>query len=417
MRSNLLFMRSGYQSDSTLRWSPPIKDEQLKKEAEDKLHKIASIIMEKCSYESSLGFMKGLGGPIVFMHYYDEHFKSDFFRDAIAEQFDRFHSLLIDNSIRSLSLCEGLAGFLWTNNLLSQLGLVDLNSFNHLNKYENYCKADLLRKLQDGNLDYLYGASIIFNSHFNNSLHRDALIDILSMHVKKSGFGFNYIQTSVDKLERPSDYVDLGIAHGASGLIICLCKYYISTLNPKVKQLLEDLIEVYFFANSKNSSGKSFFPYGISTKGEISFDSRLAWCTGDLAVTVALINFNRIFNNKQVHNLTSDLIRACLKRRNNGETGVVDGGFCHGSAGILHIFGRLYNEFNLPELQEASQFWLKDLLKKGNNNNGFAGYQSYQKDGYTNSLDVISGVSGIGLSIIAAISDVDPVWDKCFLLD
>jgi hypothetical protein len=98
---------------------------------------------------------------------------------------------------------------------------------------------------------------------------------------------------------------------------------------------------------------------------------------------------------------------------------VADASFCHGTAGIAHIYNRMYQSTGGNHYKLAARFWLNETLKMAMHNNGIAGYRYWypsSEDNYKDEPGLLEGAAGIGLVIMAAISDLEPVWDEALML-
>jgi hypothetical protein len=108
--------------------------------------------------------------------------------------------------------------------------------------------------------------------------------------------------------------------------------------------------------------------------------------------------------------------------RDGQECGVVDACFCHGSSGLAHIFNRLYHATHDEIFAAASRYWIDRTLQFRSPGDSAAGYLFKSVDsngniGFRPRYGVLEGIAGIGLGLLAAISTVEPCWDRIFLLD
>ena len=123
---------------------------------------------------------------------------------------------------------------------------------------------------------------------------------------------------------------DLGIAHGVPGVLLaysCLLRTYNNIADSEQASWMESLAcRLLEIANpSCNVS--------VGYKVGDSRIARLAWCYGDLSVSLALASYGRSTRNP----LFTDSARSIAERalsRPMSEWGVVDYGLCHGSSGI-----------------------------------------------------------------------------------
>ena len=78
----------------------------------------------------------------------------------------------------------------------------------------------------------------------------------------------------------------------------------------------------------------------------------------------------------------------------------------------------MYNYTGMEAFRETSEYWYKVTFEKAIYPDGFAGYKhgSGMDHKLVNRYGLLEGVSGIGLSFISAISDIEPKWDTLLLL-
>jgi hypothetical protein len=115
---------------------------------------------------------------------------------------------------------------------------------------------------------------------------------------------------------------------------------------------------------------------------------------------------------------------ACARlaaRWREGANGVEDAGLCHGSAGLAQIFHRLFQATGDEALREAALYWLKrtlDFRQPGRGPGGFGAAEIHAagQKSWTPAPGFLTGSAGIGLTLLAAITPVEPEWDRLLLL-
>ena len=98
-----------------------------------------------------------------------------------------------------------------------------------------------------------------------------------------------------------------------------------------------------------------------------------------------------------------------------------DACFCHGAAGVGHLFNRLYQAIGDATLGDAARFWFDQTLALRQPGHGIAGFLTrYPEAGSSVRWDsqpgLIDGVGGIALALLAAASPHEPSWDGILLL-
>jgi hypothetical protein len=100
------------------------------------------------------------------------------------------------------------------------------------------------------------------------------------------------------------------------------------------------------------------------------------------------------------------------------ETGkVVDACLCHGTTGLGHLFNRLYQATGNLEMKEAALAWYRCALERRLPEEGIAGFPAYAPgepgaSPWRSDPGFLTGAAGVGLALLAAVTDVEPVWDR-----
>jgi hypothetical protein len=108
-----------------------------------------------------------------------------------------------------------------------------------------------------------------------------------------------------------------------------------------------------------------------------------------------------------------------MATRSFAESGVLDAGICHGAAGVAHIFNRLYQATGDEELGDAARRWYRQLLTMRRPGEGIAGFPARNhvdgRDVWIADDSVLMGASGVGLVRLAAVTELEPAWDRALL--
>ncbi|MCK5168939.1 MAG: hypothetical protein KAQ75_03590, partial [Bacteroidales bacterium] len=136
-------------------------------------------------------------------------------------------------------------------------------------------------------------------------------------------------------------------------------------------------------------------------------------------VGIALWQAGKNTNNEEWKNKALEILLHTTKRKDLKENSVIDAGLCHGTAGIAHIYNRMYNNTGRDEFKKAAIYWFEQTLKMAKYDDGLAGYKAWRTPEYgglQNEYGFLEGIAGIGLALISAVSDIEPKWDECLLL-
>jgi len=85
------------------------------------------------------------------------------------------------------------------------------------------------------------------------------------------------------------------------------------------------------------------------------------------------------------------------------------------------MFNRIYQWTGIDAFKEAAVHWLRHTLDLQQPGTGIAGFSKFGRndDGeYSRLYDpgFIQGAAGIGLALLAAVTPVEPEWDRALLL-
>jgi len=143
--------------------------------------------------------------------------------------------------------------------------------------------------------------------------------------------------------------------------------------------------------------------------------SRTAWCYGSPGLARALWFAGKALDNAEYRELALAAMEAVYRRpldvrRIDSPT------FCHGISGLMQITLRFAHDTGLPQFTEAAHALAKQLLSLYNADT-LLGYYSLEPGG--NRVDqpgLLDGAPGVALVLLAAATNVEPQWDRLFLL-
>jgi len=215
------------------------------------------------------------------------------------------------------------------------------------------------------------------------------------------------------RARHPDGHCDLGVAHGMPAAIALLA----SIDGDEARRVREGLTRSMAAARRRAADG-SLFPSSIDRRDpRPDTRCRAAWCYGDPGIAAALLRGARAAADPSLEQLALEAGRAAAART-PVSAGVVDAGLCHGAAGLLHVFNRLYQATGDDAFRAAALGWAEDALAR--RAGGVGGYRSYQPtepSPWFDDAGFLTGAAGIGLALLAAVSDVEPRWDVALLCD
>jgi lantibiotic biosynthesis protein len=218
----------------------------------------------------------------------------------------------------------------------------------------------------------------------------------------------------------PRGYVNLGLAHGVPGVIALLAKAVLRDVEAPSARALLDRSVTWLLTQRGLDREVGFAAWSIGAEQRSSTQS--AWCYGDPGVTAALFMAAGAAKRDDWERDARELARAIAKRDPEG-SGIRDAGLCHGAAGIAHILHRLYRAEGDPFLRAAAVSWFERTLAMRTPGVGVGGFvhdgmgRTGDEHLYSSNSGFLVGSAGIGLALMAALSDTAPTWDQVLLVD
>lgn len=403
-------------------WRQTISNSNIQKYSE-KIFEIAKIFQnENIDIEKKPDLMGGKTGIAIFCFYYarlvDKQEPYDYAIELLSSVVED-----INAGFNYHTFAGGFAGIGTVLEILVREDLIDIDTDELLNEVDTYLYNLMIEELKNKNYDFLHGAvgiGMYFLNRLTNKNSRQYLVqfvDKLEDIADIDDEGIRWL--SVLNREKNTQGYNLSLSHGISSIIVLLSKIYSEGIaKEKVLGLLSGAVKYLLNQQLDISKFNSNFPSWVS-KDEPSTHSRLAWCYGDLGIGIALWQAGNNTNNEIWKEKAIEILLHSTKRRDLKENSVVDAGLCHGSAGIAHIYNRMYNYTHRIEFKDAAIYWFEQTLQMAKFDDGLAGYKvwrSSEMGGLQNEYGFLEGIAGIGLTLISAVSDIESKWDECLLL-
>jgi hypothetical protein len=152
----------------------------------------------------------------------------------------------------------------------------------------------------------------------------------------------------------------------------------------------------------------------VATGVEIAA-SRSAWCYGAPGVARALWLAGEALGRDDLRTLATTAVRSALAKP-HVERGIPSPTFCHGIAGFLQIALRFANDSPSYDLDDGAAELCEQLLTLYDPSAPL-GYRSLERDGQLiDNPGLLDGAPGVALVLLAAATNVEPTWDRLFLL-
>ncbi|HET6896931.1 MAG TPA: lanthionine synthetase C family protein [Vicinamibacteria bacterium] len=217
----------------------------------------------------------------------------------------------------------------------------------------------------------------------------------------------------------PNGYYNLGLAHGVPGVIALLGGACAAGITPaRARRLLDGAVSWLLSQKLPPDAGASFPTW--TGPGVAALPARSAWCYGDPGVAAALLCAARAVDNSSWEREALEIARRAAARPPD-QAGVRDAGLCHGAAGLGQLFNRMFQATGDACLGDAARFWFARTLELRRPGCGVAGYAACDsRPGapapWRDDPGLLSGAAGIGLALLAAVTTIEPAWDRMLLV-
>jgi hypothetical protein len=390
-----------------------------------KINEISEVV--KTTVAPYIGLLSGLGGQILIC--------SELFLHNIISQkwLNHLHQVLeekLETENFIASHCNGLAGIGWLYEYLNQRKLIDYNTNVLLEEFDMYLENALINFMQSNTYDFLHGGVGVTLYFIKRVTKKKEMVSVLNKFVEdlekmatKQDDGFIKWLSPLGEENNPQYGYNISLSHGMASIVAILSKLHKKEgiVQEKTEKLLKGAVQYMLAQEIDKEKYGSYFPSVALESMPTIVKSRLAWCYGDLGISAALYQAGNVLQNQICINKALEiLLYAAVHRKSLVDNSVWDAGLCHGTAGIGHIFYRMWWNTKLPEFKEAADYWFQETLKMATHKDGLAGFKTFEmpdgKPTWVNKYGLLDGISGIGLALLTYYYEMEPEWDECLLL-
>lgn len=369
----------------------------------------------------SPGIISGDAGGILTLFHAAQHWDDEVLYDKAQGYLER----LIDGIDTSLplSLCSGVAGVIWLLLYLDREEILEVEEDIISKEIIELLCNESLQQINAGLYDYMHKglgttlALLCSPKHaFRYEDYFDQVISGLLATAKhhKDGMYWTYPLQG-----KAGNDISLGMSHGLPSIMAIVAKIRALNISARNCDLLIEKTANFLLAHRNNGASISMYPsmVNLENPGD-NFNSRLAWCYGDPGVAAAFIYAGKATGKKEYLE-EADRIINFIAQRNNESTWMNDGGFCHGTLGMAHIFNRFYQYKKDPVLKAKAIEWFnRSLPMITRTADSIAVSMIEEEQLYWNGEpDLLQGVAGISATLLSSFAPVKPSWDEMFLLD
>jgi lantibiotic biosynthesis protein len=400
----------------------------MNKALRQKLDEIALIIKTKSSLSDQSGLLVGNEGIILFLCYYSKFRQENKYNEGVINCLDSMIEKINLNQKNSPIYSTGLAGTSWLIQHLTSTDFIDKDTEELLYNFDELLYDSMISFLNQGMYDFLHeGLGITFYYLERNDIKCDnkvaeaikILDSIKTIHQSGS---YKWISNKLNISGTIEKVYNISLSHGMSSIVVILAKALERGIEVTLtKNLLVGTIKYILEQEQDFEQYGCCFP-NIAKESirDNNYRSRLSWCYGDLGIALALYKASKVMVDDVLTNKAIDIFLKNTTRTDLKMNGIGDATLCHGSAGIAHIFNRMFLNTKLPKFKETADYWFQKTLELAIWKDGLAGFKkrtiNNQQEGWENENGFLEGIAGIGLALIANISETDPVWDKALLI-
>lgn len=373
---------------------------------------------EMIDQQSDASLLSGSSGQALFSILYSKHFTENILTEKLSANIQK----IVDESLdsRSYSLCSGQAGMSWFFSYLYQGGYIDLEDWEVIQADPAQLAEVALCYLQDGNYDFLHGALgiayYLLEVQESNAVFFTEFFNTLALLMQAHDNMLPHYDFDAVKLDKTK--INLGLAHGLSSVLKFSLECYTKNVCKELAGKTAAQITDFLVLHSNEDKKDSFYPSMHDLDAVGSVMSRLGWCYGDLPIAYVLYESGVVLGEKNTSDFALTIFDHSMRRMIAKDTGVKDAGICHGSAGIAHIYHKMWHKTNLQAFKKSSEYWIGVTLDFASYEDTVSGYKKFDAVSaqYQPSSCLLDGSAGIGLVLISYITN-DFSWDYPLMLN
>ena len=371
------------------------------------------------------GLLEGKAGITLLYAYLFKLFPEKKIYAKITSGYIEELSNALANNQLGYNMSSGIPGIAFVFQHLRNISIIDASHDLNLSELDKFINRITELDFQLNNWDPLHGMVglgnyfLERNKETNDKKYLERIIDRLNDMKTVFGEYTAWITPGLGKIS--NDNYNFGMAHGIPGVLSFFAQVHRRGIRQhEIEKII--LSSVPYLLENEYANPDYCFPTFVDVKPQKSelFYPRLGWCYGDLCVANALIHCGKALQKKDWLNKGIE-VAVKTTHRTLENSGCVDASFCHGSAGLLHQYNRLYQLTNHRKFKASCKKWLTITLqhfyKSGENGSGYY-FNSLNKK--KNSFELVSkhglleGDAGIALVFLSYLFNIKSEWDIIF---
>jgi len=219
--------------------------------------------------------------------------------------------------------------------------------------------------------------------------------------------------------DHPKGYHDLGVAHGASGVVRLLAEAVnVGVRSDFARSMLDEAVP-FVLSHLKQAGNRWVLPAYAEDGARTA--SRLAWCYNELGAMTAVLAAGRACGREGWCDRAEGVMRSSFGLPVE-TSGCRDASLCHGSAGVAHIFQLVGRELGDGAFDREARRWINIVLAMRRSHEGVGEFLYFEVDAKTNTSGLVPNYSfleggpGVGLALLSAAWQVEPGWNRLLAL-
>ena len=383
-----------------------VVETETKERAKKALGRIQSMVAENPLDDA--GLLNGISGQGIYALYWDLFQSNDF--ETTAYWFDLIQNKLADGHMLSPYMADGTAGIIWYFQHLKDLEVLD--DVSAIEPLISTLEQSIELEMNKGELEYLYGAIGMANGLFGTVAEKNASINIITaLEIASELNDHGRFWYS----DQEKSNVQLTASHGILGIGFFLLKAFDRGIDTERTRRMASEFADYLLSARFEHPDMSLYPYEMNNHEKGKDSKRVAWCYGDLMIGYFFLWAGMSLQNDTYLNEANDILEYSAKRRDLVKVACNDPMICHGSGGVAHIFGRIYEKTNKAIYQETQEYWMDVTLSFLEKSDFKDIYYDFGSESTEVRHSLLEGTSGIGLVLISYLQPDLKDWDASLL--
>ena len=383
-----------------IQWTPILTD-AVRDNACRKIDEIAEVIAARNLQHNTYGLMAGNTGIALFLyHYWQWSGREEYYDKAselILDSIDRI-TIPLSSYTTPLSIASsfyaGIGGVGWGINHLFTHEFIEGEIGDSMGTVDPWLYRRMIYDLEQSEPGFLQGASGI-------GLYAVGRDDRLSKEYLR-----RFVAELYGKMRSEPQPTDYSVGCGIGGLILLLVK-----IGAKHADIQEVPVLLNYFGEQLVS-----YIQNVLLQKIVPEQIEPGWKDEVLSVLWVSL-YSRLVDSKLCDILMARTID--IYRERISASGSFDAGLSGGLISTAHCMNRIYCFTGNVEYCEFARMLYEKELDSAAFDDSSSGYRMWLTDAdglYGLHMGLLEGLSGIGLALIAAVSEREPYWDECLMM-